>query len=547
MVLVEKKDGSVRFCVDYRRLNAVTKMEVFPLPRIDDSLDMLSKSKFFITLDLASGFWPVKMEPSSKEKTAFVTHSGLYEFGVMPFGLVNAPSTFQRLMESVLVGLSGEKCIVYIDDILVPGATWPEHLQNLRQVFERLRSANLRLKSKKCRLAEREVEYLGYVISEDGLSTDPEKIRAVREFPVPHDVKTLRSFLGLASYYRRFVPNFSAVAKPLHALTKKEVPFDWTESCQESFVRLKELLTTSPILVLPDFQRDFMLETDASGQGLGAVLAQKQGDGLIRPIAFASRTLQPHERNYSITELEGLGVVWAMKHFRHYLYGHKCEVFTDHEALKSLLNTPHPSGKLARWGLTLQEFDVKIRYRPARVNASADALSRNPLPATETNENVPPFSILATLQPSSAAEDGEDPNKELVGAQRKDPELLRVIQYLEDGTLPTEDKFAREIVLCKSQYVLIDKVLYHVEKDKTLRLIPPQINRKKLFCDVHEGVYGAHLRDAKIHGELAKHYWWPGMRADIVSWCRECITCATRQPGKKLKSPLVPIPVCNNF
>ena len=232
VVLVEKKDGSVRFCVDYHRLNAVTKMEVFLLPRIDDSLDMLSKSKFFSTLDLASGFWQVEMEPNSREKTAFVTHSGLYEFSVMPFGLVNAPSTFQQLMESVLAGLSGEKCMVYIDDILVPGATWPEHLQNLSQVFERLRSANLKLKSKKCRLAEHEAEYLGYVISEDGLSTDPEKIRAVREFPVPHDVRTLRSFLGLASYYRRFVPNFSVVIRPLHALTKKEVPFDWTESCQ---------------------------------------------------------------------------------------------------------------------------------------------------------------------------------------------------------------------------------------------------------------------------------------------------------------------------
>ena len=403
------------------------------------------------------------------------------------------------------------------------------------------------MKSKKCRLAEREVEYLGYIISKDGLSTDPEKIRTVSDFPTPRDVKTLRSFLGLASYYRQFVPNFSVVARPLHALTKKDVPFDWTGSCQKSFERLKELLTTSPILVLPDFEKDFMLETDASGQGLGAVLAQKLEDGLVRPIAFASRTLQPHEQNYGITELEGLGVVWAMKHFRHYLYGHRCEVFTDHEALKSLLNTQHPSGKLARWGITLQEFDVKIRYRPGKANASADALSQNPLPVAKSRETIPPLSILAAIHPKVTAKNGEDPNRALIEAQREDPELLRVIQYLEDGTLPEDDKLVRKVVLSKCQYVLIDKVLYHLEKDKTLRLVPPQSNRQKLFHDVHDGVYSGHLRDAKIHGELAKHYWWPGMRSDIVKWCQECITCATRQPGKKLKSPLVPVPVAGPF
>ena len=185
VVLVEKKDGTLRFCVDYRQLNAATKIEVFPLPRIDDSLDLLSKSKFFSTLDLATGFWQVQMEPSSREKTAFITHSGLYEFTVMPFGLVNAPSTFQRLMESVLAGLTGERCIVYIDDIVVPGATFEQHLTNLREVFTCLRSANLKLKPKKCNLAGREVEYLGYVVSADGLSTDPKKVESVRAFPVP--------------------------------------------------------------------------------------------------------------------------------------------------------------------------------------------------------------------------------------------------------------------------------------------------------------------------------------------------------------------------
>ena len=195
-----------------------------------------------------------------------------------------------------------------------------------------------------------------------------------------------------------------------------------------------------------------------------------------------------------ITELEGLGVVYAMKHFRHYYYGHRSEVFTDHEALKSLLNTPQPSGKLARWGLTLQEFDVTIKYRPRIANTSADALSRSPVPATEQRDHTPPFSTLATLHPEVPAENGDNPTNDLRGAQRKDPELLRVIRYLEDGTLPTEDKAAREIVLCKSQYILLDGVLYHVERDKTLRLVPPQVSRKKLFHDVHDGVYGGRMQ-----------------------------------------------------
>ena len=353
-------------------------MNVFPLPRVDGSLDLLSKSRYFSTLDLASGYWQVEMDPDSIEKTAFTTHSGLYEFVVMPFGLCNAPATFQRLMESVLVGLAREVCVVYLDDILVMGETFEEHLENLASVFDRLRQAGLRLKPSKCYLARWEVEYLGYVVSAKGVAADPRKMEAVRAFPTPSNLKSLRSFLGLASYYRRFIPNFAKVVNPLHALTRKDAHFDWSPTCQTAFEDLKRLLTEAPLLAFPVFSKGFLLETDASGTGLGAVLAQVQEDGTTRPIAYASRTLQKHEQHYGVTELEALGVVWAVRHFRPYLYGHQCDVYTDHDALKSLLNTPQPSGKLARWGMAIQELDLHIHYRPGKKNANADALSRAP-------------------------------------------------------------------------------------------------------------------------------------------------------------------------
>ena len=253
IVLVAKKDGTTRFCVDYRKLNAVTKLDVFPLPRVDDSLDLLAKSKYFSTLDLASGYWQVEMAPESVEKTAFATHSGLYEFSVMPFGLCNAPATFQRLMETVLAGLSRDTCMVYLDDILVLGATLEEHLQNLAQVFNRLQEAGLRLKPTKCHLARREIEYLGFIVTDKGVAADPRKIEAVRAFPTPTDLKHLQSFQGLASYYRRFIPNFAKIANPLHALTRKDTPFLWSSDCEQAFENLKQSLTQASVLAFPNF------------------------------------------------------------------------------------------------------------------------------------------------------------------------------------------------------------------------------------------------------------------------------------------------------
>ena len=243
------------------------------------------------------------------------------------------------------------------------------------------------------------VDYLGYVVSREGIAPDSGKVKAVSDFPRPQDVRTLRSFLGLASYYRRFVPGFSVVANPLFALTKKEVEFKLSSSCEEAFQALKNLLINAPVLAFPVFDRGFVLDTDASGVGLGAVLAQKQDDGAVRPIAYASRTLQKHEQNYGVTELEALGVVWAVRHFRHYLYGYHCDVYTDHEALKSLLNTPHPSGKLARWGLALQEVDLSIFYRPGKKNVLADALSRSPIQGEDTM--LVPVAAVASPQVSA--------------------------------------------------------------------------------------------------------------------------------------------------
>ena len=442
VVLVSKKDGGLRYCIDYRQLNRVTKLDEFPLPRIDDTLDQLVGAKFFMTLDLAAGYWQVAMDLSDQEKTAFATYSGLYEFKKMPFGLVNAPATFQRLMEVILAGLAREGCLVYLDDVLVMGRTMEEHNHNLVKVFDRLRTAGLRLKPKKCCFAQLEVEYLGHVVSTEGIKTDPKKAKAVSEFPTPSNVKEVCSFVGLASYYRKFIPNFSKIAGPLHALTKKDVAFIWTPECQSAFQALKQLLTTAPLLTYPKFDRPFMLETDASSDGLGAVLAQCQEDGLVRPVAYASRSLQQHKKNYGITELEGLAVVWAVKHFRHYLYGHKCKVYTDHEALKAPLNTPRPSGKLARWGMALPELDIEIFYRPGKVNSNADALSRSPLPEVGAEEM--PYGIVSAVAIEENAGVSTD---DLAALQREDPQLGAVITYLETGVLPEEENFAKRIAL----------------------------------------------------------------------------------------------------
>ena len=393
VVLVRKRDGSHRFCVDYRQLNAVTKPDRYPLPRIDDLLDQLGKSHYFSTLDLASGYWQIRVHPRSTEKTAFITPQGLFEFKVMPFGLTNAPSVFQRLMHKVLQDLNPAEgpdfVSVYIDDVLVFSSTLEEHLQHLQLVIERLHKVGLKLQPAKCHFIRKEVEYLGHLVTPNGLKTNPRLVAAVREFPTPDGIKGVRQFLGLASYYRKFIPQFAKVAQPLHNLTHDQVAFRWDNSCETAFNSLKQKLIESPVLAYPSFTRPFVLETDACLEGLGAVLSQQQDDGHLHPIAYASRALALSERNYRITELETLAVVWALSHFHFYLYNQSVTLYMDHTAVKDILGNLQLSGKHARWWTKVYGQGIKkltILHRAGKLNIRADSLSRNPLQSAVSPE-----------------------------------------------------------------------------------------------------------------------------------------------------------------
>ena len=375
--MVKNKDGSYRFCVDFRKVNKVTKVDSFAMPLVADALDSLVGASVFSTLVLKSGFWQVQMPQDSQQKTAFATQNGLYEFLTMPFRLVNSGASFQRLMGHILRGLEYRFALIYIDDIIIFSKSVDEHLVHLKEVFRRLRDANVKLNPKKCSFVKQRVEYLGHVVTPEGISPNPDKVRVVQEFPTPINVKELRSFVDLANYYRRFVRGFSNIANPLNALRKKNVPFVWTVACAEVFDKLKRALVSAPILAYPNFREPFLLFVDASSTGIGFTLAQIQ-NGKEVVISYNGRGLNQAEQNYSTTEREALALVEGIKKFQPYLPNHKFTVVTDHSSLRWLMNLKDASGRLARWALLLQQFDFNIVYRPYRIHGNADCLSRRP-------------------------------------------------------------------------------------------------------------------------------------------------------------------------
>ena len=390
MVVVAKKDGALRICVDFRRLNAISKYDAYPMQRIDELVDKLGKARFVTTVDLTKGYWQVPIAEEDKPKTAFTTPFGLFQFTVMPFGLQGAPSTFQRMMDTLIRGMEGYAS-AYIDDVAVYSSCWREHIDHLRNLFLRLRKANLKVKPSKCQCAMFECVYLGHVVGKGTVRLESSKIEAIKRMPVPRTKKGVRQFLGLAGYYRRFIRDFATIATPLTELTRKSAPQEvkWSLQAQEAFDTLKTKIASSPVLMCPDMSRMFALQTDASDYGIGAVLSQTGEDGEEHPVAFFSQKLLPRERRYSTIEKECLAIRMGTQAFRVYLIGKPFVVQTDHRALEWLYKMKDTTSRLTRWSLALQPFQFTVRYRRGQANANADALSRcivSPSEATKMPE-----------------------------------------------------------------------------------------------------------------------------------------------------------------
>lgn len=367
VVLVLKKDGTIRFCIDFRKLNSQSKFDAYPTPRLDDLIEWVGKAQYISTLDLCKGYWQVPLSQEAQQYTAFRTPQGLFQFTVMPFGLQGASATFQRLMDQVLEGTESFSA-AYLDDIVIFSCTWEDHMGHLKEILQRLQQAGLTVQPKKCSLAQREAKYLGYVLGRGVIRSQQDKA----------DCRQSRSVLGLAGWYRRFVPYFSTWASPLTDLTRKSSPnpLPWDEKHEQAFVDLKGALCQDPVLQSPDFSQSFTVQTDASGVGLGEVLLQGKGVDQ-RPVAYVSQKLWPQETRYSAIELECLAIKWALETFKYYLLGRDIILETDHQSLQWLYKMRDSNNRISRWVLEMQPYRFSVRYQPGSSNVVAYFFSRH--------------------------------------------------------------------------------------------------------------------------------------------------------------------------
>ena len=559
VVIVEKKDGSSRFCVDYRKLNKITKPIAQPIPLIDDIINRLSGAKYFTSLDLKSGYWQVKMADIDKDKTAFTCHKGLFNFKVMPFGLSQAPAIFTELMNVVLSGLE-DFATSYLDDVLIWSSSLEDHMTHIQQVLDRFRQHNLRLKLKKCSFLQTETVHLGFVISKDGVKPDLRKVEAIRNMPSPTCVREVRAFMGSIGYYRRFLPNFSEIAEPLIALTRKNARFRWSDNAQKAFDFLKESLTVIPLLAYPILGLEYKLYTDASGHCVGAVLTQdcvdENNETVERPIYFLSHKLSPTQCRYSTVERECFAIKYALDRLNTYLHGAKFTIFTDHKPLKYLLESPMQNKRVQQWALSIAGYNCYIQYIAGKDNTIADLLSRLPdnnenihhesiseesmldisdksyeVNAINSNEFNPSKFVSCNFKENDHLEKPDSLGYDMIAEQARDPELSQLKAQIEQGQANR---------CLQRKHIILEGILYYLsnpDENPIIRLYVPNHLTERVIRQFHEII---HLGVDKTFDAIRDKYYWPNLYKQVYDHVSKCVPCQTRNL-KKVKAPLTEV------
>jgi hypothetical protein len=561
VIFAKKKDGTLRMCVDYRALNRITTADSYPIPRIDDNLDRLGGCSVFSVIDLESGFHQLPMENDSIDKTAFVTRYGQFEYLVMPFGLRNAPSSFQRIMNLVLGDLVDSCCVVYLDDILIYSKTREEHAEHLRKVLDRLNHYGLLCNMKKSKFYCSEVRYLGFKISNNTVHVDEEKIEVIKEWKTPNSVTEVRSFLGLANYYRRFISDYTQLALPLLELTKKEREFKWTDDCEKAFTAVKEALSSAPVLRMPDFSRDFHVWPDASNVAAGGVLTQDFGAG-HQPLAFLSKKFSDTESRYSTTERELLAILICLRRWRCYVDGRKVFIHSDHKPLTWAKGLKNPKPRVWSWLEEIEYYSPSIEFVPGE-RQPGDSLSRisdmASVPEDGASSLADAESVIDRL--GGQAEEVEKQenickndcttklhmNSFSINGQTFDDSDWPLLcgSYILDQELPPElSEELQELVEDESEnFEFKGNVLMRkVDLDGKTIYLPFLVSRDRItkISKYHQTL--GHLAVEATYKILKERVWWPGMKDDVYSFISNCRQCQLSRSQKQTAAPLHPVP-----
>ena len=543
ILFVKKKDGSMRMCVDYRALNDITVKNSYPLPRVDELFDRLQGARYFTKIDLRSGYHQIRIHPDDVPKTAFRTRYGHYEFLVLPFGLTNAPATFMHLMHQAFRAHLDEFVIVFLDDILIYSKTLEEHERHVRTALEVLKREQLYAKESKCELFKTEVEFLGHIVGRDGVRMMEDKVRAVQDWPTPSSIRHVRSFLGAAGYYRRFIKGFSSIAAPLTELTKDGVTFEWGHHHAEAFRQLKHAIANGPVLALPDPNLPYVVHTDASGFAVGAVLQQDQGRGL-QPIAYLSKKMLDAETRYPTHEQELLAIITALKSWRHYLHGAKFTVRTDHHALRYFKSQPQLSARQARWKDVLANFDFEIEYVPGVSNHVADGLSRRADHQPQESQLQSPQEAQLNVarrveeepvanQPSSTTSRGR------ISARTK---LLADIHEAGKADVTYSRLLKAKAEELRKKKLRVDRGF--VFRDNRLYVPADAELRTRLLHECHDAAIAGHLGKEKTIEQLKRRFYWPGMDEEAAQYVLSCDACQRNKPSTHAPMGLLqPLPI----